>query len=107
MPKSYVKRLTELASTGASGPQIEAKLRAEGFKRSRASVGRDLRKIRGTQRVGRKSAPALMNDAPGLPSEEQIAGTDDLTTLDEWLGVAGRMARAAESRGDLAAVARF
>jgi hypothetical protein len=111
--KPLADRLAELAPSGASGPAVHGLLRGEGYSISLRSVGRTLRRLRGTQRVARRvTGPPEATQASTpvqMPSAEEIAEIESATleTLDSWLELAGRQARAAEARGDAASVARF
>jgi hypothetical protein len=110
--KPLANRLADLAKLGHSGPAAYRQLVAEGYDVSERSVGRKLRDIRGPQRVARRlpatdpPADPAPPPAGALPTEEEIAVAAP-ETLEQWAELAGRSARAAESRGDLASVARF
>jgi hypothetical protein len=109
--KTLADRINELEKLGQSGPDTHRRLTAEGFKVSLRSVGRALRKIRGTQRVARRLAEPSQADPPPppalpLPTEADIEAAD-LKTLESWRDLSARSAQAASARGDLAAVARF
>lgn len=107
---NHTKRLAELASQGKSAAQIAALLKAEGAKTSRSSIGRELRKLRGAQRVGRRSAvPLTPTSSPPAGDDSEPVNVDavDPKTFDDLLEMAGRALNVAEKKGDLAALARF
>src|SRR5438046_1033344 len=103
------QHLLDLHTQGISDHDIARQLRESGHKTSATTVGRRLKKLVGARRVGRrKSLPTAPTStstpsiglAGDVPTDEQIAETSDLRTLDGWLDITGDMARAAKAEGN-------
>jgi hypothetical protein len=106
--KTLDERIAELEPSGATGPAIHKTLTDERYDVSLSSVGRALRKLRGSQRVGRRVAEPSKEPATPPPLAAPVLGdATDPKTLDGLLSVAARALHLAEARGDLAALARF